>query len=60
VLPGKDGFGARFIFLRELDGQSFISKDTGEVRFFAQYPNGIKINRHFKVADMLFEGALEY
>ena len=58
--PGKDGFGARFIFLRELDGQPFITKDTGEVRFYAQYSNGIKIDRRFKVADMLYDGELEY
>jgi hypothetical protein len=60
VPPGKDGFGARFIFLRELDGQLFITKDTGEVRFYAQYSNGIKIDRRFKVADMLYDGELEY
>lgn len=60
VPPGKDGFGARFIFLRELNGQPFITRDTGEVRFYAQYANGIKIDRRFKVANMLYEGALEY
>ena len=60
VPPGKDGFGARFIFLRHLDGQTFITKDTGEVRFFAQYSNGIKIDRRFKVADMIYKGGLEY
>jgi hypothetical protein len=60
VPPGKDGFGARFIFLRELDGQPFISKDTAQVRFFAQYTNGPKIDRRFKVADMIYQGGLEY
>jgi hypothetical protein len=60
VPPGKDGFGARFIFLREKDGQPFITSDTGEVRFNAQYPDGIKVNRRFKVSDMMFEGAPEY
>ena len=60
VLPGKDGFGARFIFLRELNGQPFITKDTGEVRFYAEYPNGIKVNRRFKVSDMIYDGGLEY
>jgi hypothetical protein len=60
VPPGKDGFGARFIFLRELDGQPFISKDTAQVRFYAQYTNGIKIDRRFKVADMMYQGELEY
>ena len=60
VPPGRDGFGARFIFLRELDGQPFITRDIGEVRFYAEYPNGIKVNRRFKVGDMLYGGELEY
>jgi len=60
VPPGKDGFGARFIFLRQMDGQPFITKDTGEVRFFAQYENGPKIDRRFKIANMIFQGGLEY
>ena len=60
VPPGKDGFGARFIFLRELNGQPFITKDTGEVRFYAEYAKGPKIDRRFKVADMIYKGGLEY
>ena len=67
VPPGKDGFGARFIFLRELDGQPFITKDTAGVRFFSQFPgakptdtNGMKIDRRFKIADMIYKGGLEY
>jgi hypothetical protein len=60
VPPGKDGFGARFIFLRELDGKPFITRDAGEVRFYAEFSNGIKINRRFKIADMTYGGELEY
>lgn len=60
VPPGRDGFGARFIFLREMDGKPFISTEAGEIRFYAQYPNGIKVNRRFKVANMMYKGALEY
>jgi hypothetical protein len=60
VPPGKDGFGARFIFLRELDGKPFLTKDAGEVRFYAEYSNGIKVNRRFKIADMIYKGELEY
>jgi hypothetical protein len=60
VPPGKDGFGARFIFLRSPDGQPFIADKSGEIRFYAKYPNGIKIDRRFKLADMLYEGELEY
>lgn len=60
IPPGKDGFGARFIFLRELDGQPFITANIGQVRFHAQYPNGLKVDRPFKVADMIYQGGLEY
>jgi len=61
VPPGKDGFGARFIFLREKDGQPFLNDKAGEIRFYAKYPNSsIKIDRRFKVADMKYQGELEY
>lgn len=59
VPPGKDGFGARFIFLRELDGAPFIKDASGELRFYAKYPNGIKVDRRFKLADMMYQGQLE-
>jgi hypothetical protein len=58
--PGKDGFGARFIFLRTLDEKPFIGEQAGEVRFFSKVPNGPKIDRRFKVSEMTYNGALEY
>jgi hypothetical protein len=63
VPPGKDGFGARFIFPRVVDGQPFLSADSGEVRFFTEYrvgSNAIKLDRRFKVADMMYDGQLQY
>jgi hypothetical protein len=67
VPPGKDGFGARFIFLRALDGNPFLTSDSSEVRFVTQFPraksadpNGLKIDRRFKIADMIYKGGLEY
>jgi len=60
VAPGKDGFGARFIFQRELDGSPFLNPNSGVVRFHAEYPIGIQIDRRFKVANMLYNGELEY
>jgi hypothetical protein len=62
VKPGQDGFGARFIFLRTLDGQPFLTPESGEVRFHAELGSDkeYKIDRRFKVADMMYEGALEY
>ena len=59
VPPGKDGFGARFIFLREIDGEAFIKDTNGDVRFYAKFPNGMKIDRRFKLADMMYQGQLE-
>ena len=65
VPPGKDGFGARFIFLRQQDEKPFIENNTGEVRFYSKFPKtargeGLKIDRLFKVADMMYNGELEY
>jgi hypothetical protein len=59
VPPGKDGFGARFIFLRELDGEPFIKDANGDLRFYVKFPNGIKVDRRFKLADMMYQGQLE-
>jgi len=39
---------------------SLITKDAGDVRFYPEYSNGIKINRRFKVGEMTYAGALEY
>lgn len=60
VPPGQDGFGARFIFLRNVDDKPFIDGNSGEVRFLTKYPNGMKVDRRFKVSDMMYEGQLEY
>ena len=60
VPPGRDGFGARFIFPRQVDGSSFINADSGEIRFVAEYAPGLKLNMRFKVADMMMDGQLEY
>jgi hypothetical protein len=60
VPPGKDGFGARFIFLREVNGKPFIADNTGEVRFYSKFEKGPKVERRFKVSDMMYNGELEY
>ncbi len=60
VPPGKDGFGARFIFPREVEGLPFLNPKSGEVRFHGEYPVGLVIDRRFKVADMVYNGELEY
>src|SRR5258705_1320980 len=60
VPPGPDGFGARFIFLRKVDGMPFIAADTGEIRFFSEYGTNLKLNMRFKVSEMMYNGKLEY
>lgn len=60
VPPGKDGFGARFIFRRHDDGVPFITPDAGEIRFFSEMSKDLKLNTKFKVADMIVDGKLEY
>jgi len=60
VPPGKDGFGGRFIFSRDVDGQPFINDKSGEIRFYVKFPDLDKIDRRFKVADMMYQGQLEY
>jgi len=60
VPPGKDGFGARFIFLRYPEEKPFIEANSGEIRFFAQFSENLKIDRRFKVAAMMYQGELEY
>ena len=58
--PTTDGLGAKFVFPRKLDGAPFLDANSGEVRFVTALGNLIKINRRFKVADMMYEGKLEY
>jgi hypothetical protein len=59
VPPGKDGFGARFIFLRMPEEKLFIDASMKEIRFFTQF-GLVKVDRRFKVADMMYQGELEY
>jgi hypothetical protein len=57
--PVQDGMGAKFIFPRNLDGQPFLDANSGELRVNIQIGK-IKVNRRFKVAEMMYEGKLEY
>jgi hypothetical protein len=58
--PGPDGMGAKFVFMRTLEGQPFLTADSDNVRFFAQLNDKTKLNVKYKVADMMFDGKLEY
>jgi hypothetical protein len=58
--PGSDGFGARFIFPRNVEEKPFLTPDAGEVRFVSEFPSAVKLNMTFKLAEMLYNGAFEY
>ena len=60
VPPGKDGFGARFIFPRIVNERPFLTPDFAEVRFVSDFGTAIKLNMRFRIADMMLDGKLEY
>lgn len=55
-----DGFGARFIFQRLVDGKPFITPESEEIHFVAPLSDTYKLDRRFKIKDMMYEGKLEY
>jgi hypothetical protein len=54
-----DQLGAKFIFPRTLDGKPFLDASSGEVRVYVELGK-TKLSRRFKVAEMMFDGKLEY
>lgn len=61
--PGNDGFGARYIFPRVVDGKPFITPESGDVLFHSRTHSGtqmIELKMRYKVKDMMFDGKLEY
>jgi len=58
--PINDGLGAKFIFPRLVDQQKFLTLDSGSFRFFGEVNPDIKLNVTFKMAEMMYNGQLEY
>jgi hypothetical protein len=58
--PRPDGFGGRFIFQRIVDDKPFITPESEEIHFVAPLSDTYRLDRRFKVKDMMFEGKLEY
>jgi hypothetical protein len=58
--PGNDGFGARYIFPRLLDGKPFITPEAGDVLFHSEPRGYTTLNMRYKVKEMMFDGKLEY
>jgi hypothetical protein len=64
--PSSDGVGARFIFPRIVNDKPILDPKSGEVRFYAEFPNlggrdqQVVLNVRFKVSDLMYDGVLEY
>lgn len=58
--PGADGFGARFIFPRMLDGKPFLDADSTMIRFVSDLDPSIKLNMKYKVKEMMLDDKIEY
>jgi hypothetical protein len=58
--PGPDGMGAKFVFMRKLEGNPFLTPESDNVRFVAQFSEKVKLNIRYKVSDMMYDGKLEY
>lgn len=58
--PERDFVGARFRFRRMVDGQPFITRESGDVHFHSQLTQNLVLNARFKVSDLTYEGVFEY
>jgi hypothetical protein len=58
--PGPDGMGAKFVFMRTLEGQPFLTTESDNVRFVAAINDKVKLNMRYKVSEMIYDGKLEY
>jgi hypothetical protein len=58
--PIADGLGAKFVFPRMLNNQPFLGAESGQLRFVCQLSKTIKLEARFQVADMMYDGRLEY
>lgn len=59
--PQQNPFGAAvFVFPREVDGQPLLTPDMGDVRFVAELNKDLKLNMKYKIAEMMYNGKLEY
>lgn len=58
--PISDGLGAKFIFPRIVDEKKFLKADSGTFRFYSEVTAQIKLNVTYKMADLMYNGQLEY
>jgi hypothetical protein len=60
IAPINDGMGAKFVFTRTLDNVPFVNDQSGFLRFYSEMAKNLKLNMRFKIADMMYDGKLEY
>jgi hypothetical protein len=64
-VPGEN-LGAKFIFPRLVDDQPVITAKSGDVRFYAEFPQlagnnpQVKLDMRFKISNFMYEGAIEF
>ena len=60
IAPINDGMGAKFVFPRTLNSELFVTEQSGYLRFYSEMAKNLKLNTRFKIADMMYDGKLEY
>lgn len=61
IPPTQNTLGAAmFVFPRTVGDRPLLEADSGEVRFVSEFAKNVKLNMRYKVADMMYEGKLEY
>jgi hypothetical protein len=58
--PQADGLGAKFVFERAPDGKAFVDENSGNFRFYSEVGDKIKLNVKFAIAELVYNGKLEY
>jgi hypothetical protein len=58
--PIADGLGAKFVFPRMLNNRPFLEQSNGQLKFYSQLNKNIKLEARYQVANMMYEGRLEY
>lgn len=58
--PINDGLGAKFIFPRRVDEREFLNEASGSFRFYCEMNPQLKLNVTFKMAELIYNGKLEY
>ncbi len=65
-LPAADGLGAKFIFARTVNGETWLNPKSGKLRFYAKFPElpgrdtPVELDWDFKISNMVYNGIIEY